>query len=410
MNSAFPALLNEPLDDVVVVTRQPWRRDQLAPPNRLPRLEAIDCLRGAGHGAHGPGPCALLFGDDTVGSHRPVAPQCGPVPHALGDSFLRTVFCFLAGAGAFLSTSRGRTRPHLAGFLLSRGLWLVVLEFTVVQFCWSFAWDCHALRCQVLWALGCSMALLAGAVFLPSWAVLACGITLLSVDQTGLLVNQVAAAPWVRVVLISGGSIRLMPEIQFVVTYPILPWFGVMAVGFGLGPLWGLAHAPRRRWLLTLGTMMTLLFILLRAFSHTQGPHAWTNQSNSLFTLFSFLNCRKYPPSLPYVLMTLGPALIVLAVLDREPRAWQRCLVTFGRVPLMFYVLHLPVFHVLAHGVAYCWNHVLPGLSQLVDGSAGWLVLVYLSWMGGLLLLYPACRWYLAVKRRRREHALVRYL
>jgi uncharacterized membrane protein len=332
--------------------------------------------------------------------------------------FCAPVFCFLAGAGAFLSTFRGKTRPQLARYLLSRGLWLVVLEWTVIQFSWRFGWDGRPFRCQVLWAIGCSMALLASVVLLPPWAVLASGVALIAGNDwlESLLASQTTTTPWVRVVLTSGGSFGLTPGFQFVVSYPILPWFGVMAVGYGLGPLWRLAREPRRRWLLTLGAIMMLLFFVMRATSNAQGQHAWTAQSSSLFTLFSFLNCRKYPPSLLYVLMTLGPALVALAWLDRDSGAWRRYLITFGRVPLFFYLLHLPLLHILARGFAYIWHHgpILPGLvghSQLAlaDGSGGWLVLVYLSWMGALLVLYPMCRRFLALKRHR-EHALFRYL
>jgi len=292
----------------------------------------------------------------------------------------------------------------------------MVLEWTIIQFSWHFGWDGRPFRCQVLWAIGCSMAMLAGVIYLPPWVVLVCGVALIaSNDWLGaILASQTAAAPWVRVVLTSGGTFGMTPGFQFVVSYPILPWFGIMAAGYGLGPLWCLARGPRRRRLLTLGVVMILLFLIVRASGNGQGAHAWTKQSSSLFTLLSFLNCRKYPPSLPYVLMTLGPALVALGWLDREPNAGRRFLITFGRVPLLFYVLHLPLLHILARGFAYTWHRgpILPaqvGYAQLLDGSTRWLLLVYLSWISALLLLYPACRWFLALKRGR-GHAWLRYL
>ena len=208
------------------------------------------------------------------------------------------MFCLLAGTGAFLSRSRGRTRSHLARYLLSRGLWLVLLELTIIQFSWHFAWDAQAIRCQVLWALGWSMVLLSAAIFLPPWAVLTGGVVLFSVNDalSAMLASQATLAPWVRVLLASGGPLRLTPAVQLLVKYPVLPWFGVMAAGYGLGQVWQLARRQRKRLLTTLGTVMILLFFLLRFFSNRPELHAWATQSSGLFTLLSFFNCRKYPP------------------------------------------------------------------------------------------------------------------
>jgi uncharacterized membrane protein len=378
-------------------------------------LEAIDCLRGvvmvlmALDHARGFFVCTLL--DPTDLSRTNVALFLTRwITH-----FCAPVFCFLAGTGVFLSMARGKPRPALARYLVSRGVWLVFLELTIVQFCWRFGWDSQTIRCQVLWAIGCSMIVLGAVLFLPPWAVLVCGVAVLVVnDQLGeVLANHPALGSSIGILLVSGGTLPLTPDIQLTVTYPVLPWFGVMAAGFGLGPLWQLERGERRRWLLILGTLMILLFVILRYTINMQGKHAWTTQSSELLTLLSFLNCRKYPPSLPYVLMTLGPALVGLALLDRESSARQSCLLTFGREPLLFYVLHLPLLHVLARGTVYVWHHgpafsSLAGYSKLVDGSVSWLLLVYCSWMAALLLLYPFCRWLLTI-RQRREIPFMRY-
>jgi uncharacterized membrane protein len=231
--TVFQTLADRGVNGIASVEVEPTPTRALPPETSSARMEAIDVLRGA--------VMVLMALDHARGFF--VSTSLDPTDLSRSNAvlfltrwvthFCAPVFCLLAGAGAFLSTFRGKTRPQLARYLLSRGLWLVVLEWTVIQFCWHFGWDGRPFRCQVLWAIGCSMALLASMILLPPWAVLASGVALIAGNHwlESLLASQMTTAPWVRVVLTSGGSFGLTPGFQFVVSYPILPWFGVMAVG-----------------------------------------------------------------------------------------------------------------------------------------------------------------------------------
>jgi uncharacterized membrane protein len=197
----------------------------------------------------------------------------------------------------------------------------------------------------------------------------------------------------------------------FTIGYPLVPWIGVVALGYALGPLFFREPNQRRKALLGLGIGMTLLFVVLR-FSNLYGnPWPWSVQNNLLFTIFSFIDCHKYPPSLLYLLMTLGPALILLAIFDRGTPRLLRPLMIFGRVPLFYYLLHLPLIHGLAVLLAYGrlghaeWLFVSPfNPGRIVPPDSGFgLPVVYLVWILVVISLYPVCRWFADVKRHRRE-------
>ena len=337
--------------------------------------------------------------------------------------FCAPVFVFLAGTGALLSTSRGKTPRELAGFLLTRGLWLVFLDLFVVHtFGWWFNVDYHLLYGDVLWALGWSMVVMAGLVALPVWAITVLGIAMVALHN---LVDSVSADAfgsfrWLWAILHSGDILEPRPGFHFVPGYPLVPWIGVMAAGYGFGTLLLRPRDERRKWLLGLGIGLTLAFIVIRATNLYGDPHAWVKQETGLFTLFSFLNCEKYPPSLLYLLMTLGPAIIALALFERISHPLSRPFVILGRVPLFYYLLHLVVIHALAVAFAYArygqagWmfkNVTVPSNSVLPypEGYGYNLVIVYAVWLGVVLVLYPACRWFADVKRRRRE-AWISYL
>jgi uncharacterized membrane protein len=218
------------------------------------------------------------------------------------------------------------------------------------------------------------------------------------------------------VVLHSGsfrdGPLEPWPGVYFFVAYPILPWLGVMAAGYGFGRLWLLEPRRRRRWLAALGAGLTALFVVLRATNGYGDLHPWRPQATGLFTLFSFLNCEKYPPSLLFLLMTLGPAILLTAGWGGGRGVPGRVLVTYGRVPLFYYLLHLPLIHLAALGFAYVrygevgfifQNVAFAGPGQLPAGYGYGLPVVYAVWAGVVLLLYPACRWYADLKSRRRS-------
>jgi len=331
--------------------------------------------------------------------------------------FCAPVFVFLAGTGAFLSTSRGKTKKELARFLLTRGLWLVFLDlFFVHTFGWWFNFDYHLLYGDVLWALGWSMVVMSGLIFLPVWSIMTFGIAMVALHNLFDTVHADSFGPfrWLWAILHSGDILEPQPGFHFVPGYPLVPWIGVMAVGYGFGKLLLRPQDKRRKWLLGSGIGLTVAFIVIRAINFYGDPHGWTIQKTAFFTFLSFMNPEKYPPSLLYLLMTLGPAIIVLALFERISHPLSRPFVIFGRVPLFYYLLHLIIIHALAVAFAYAryghaeWmfrNVTVPSNSVLPypQGYGYSLVIVYAIWLGVVLILYPVCRWFANVKGRRRE-------
>jgi uncharacterized membrane protein len=331
--------------------------------------------------------------------------------------FCAPVFVFLAGTSAFLFATRGKTKSQLVWFLLTRGLWLVVLEFSLVHLGWFFSLDYRLLLGQVIWAIGWSMVALAGLVFLPTWAITTFGVALIAchnvLDPIGA--DRFGAFRWLWVVLRSGsfidGPLQPWPGTTFFVAYPLLPWLGIMTIGYGCGRLWLLERGQRRLWLLGIGTGLSLVFIALRATNWYGDAFPWAPQATSLLTLCSFMNCQKYPPSLLFVLMTLGPAMLLLGLCDRAPGRLGRVFVVFGRVPLFYYLLHLQLIHLVALGFAYArygevgfmlQNVAFAGPGQLPARYGYGLPVVYAVWLGVVVVLYPACSWFAEVKYRRR--------
>jgi uncharacterized membrane protein len=382
-----------------------------------PRLEAVDLLRGV---------VMVLMALDHVRDFLSDA-RFNPLDLTRASPalfltrwvthFCAPVFVFLTGTGAFLSGTRGKTRRQLAWLLLTRGLWLVALEFTLVHLGWFFNFEYRRLLGQVIWAIGCSMVALAGLIFLPTWAVTALGVALIAGHNLlgGVRADSLGSAGWLWVALVSGsifgGPLQPWPGVSFFVAYPVLPWLGVMAAGYGFGRLWLLERGRRRPWLFGIGAGLTLLFVVLRAANRYGDPFPWSWQSSGWLTLLAFLKCWKYPPSLLFVLMTLGPAILLLALCDRPLGRMGRVFLTFGRVPLFYYLLHLPLIHLVALGFARArygdvgfmfQNVAFAGPNQLPAGYGYGLPVVYAVWLGVVLALHPVCAWFAEVKRRRR--------
>ena len=317
-----------------------------------------------------------------------------------------------------------RARRELSRFLVTRGLWLIVLEVTVVKFGVTFNPDYRFLGfLQVIWVIGVSMIVLAALIHLPKIAIAAFGLLMIALHNLtdSIRVHIMAwtgnpgagtsrealdtAAPGFR-----RFSSRRLPVV-FVV-YPLIPWVGVMAVGYIFGAIYQFDAQRRRRWLLIIGGVATLLFIIIRAINVYGDPSPWSRQDNFVFTALSFINTSKYPPSLLFLLMTLGPAILFLALFDsRIARSWiERFFITFGRVPLFFYVLQWFTAHFigillhLAFGKPASWFWRSPlDFSPPPPGLGFNLAVVYLSWIIGIVLLYPLCKWFAGVKQRRRN-------
>lgn len=306
------------------------------------------------------------------------------------------VFFFLAGTGAFLVSIRKMTQSELSWFLLTRGLWLILLELTIVRFAWTFNLNYQYVFGQVIWTLGWSMIILASLVSLPTQVVTFFGIILIAghnlFDEVNI--DKLGAFSWLWKILHSPGTIELSTHITFVVLYPLIPWVGVMAAGYGIGALFLLEQNQRKKYLLGIGITLCIGFVVIRAINLYGDPTPWSVQTNKLFTLFSFINCEKYPPSLLFLLMTLGPAIIILALFEEKlPSLFSQAFITYGKVPLFYYLCHFMLVHILAVGFTYLRH----GQKQYS------LTTIYLVWVFVVALLFPICHWFASIKKRRRS-------
>jgi uncharacterized membrane protein len=319
-------------------------------------------------------------------------------------NFCAPVFVLLAGTSAYLHGKRS-TRGELSRFLLTRGLWLVVLEWTVVTLAWTFnfKWELGLIM-QVIWAIGASMIVLAALVHLPVRIVGAIGLAIC------LLHNLLDGVPRPESVL--WGTVWSILHVQSPVAigyvhYPLLPWIGVMAVGYALGRVFDMDTTSRRQTLVTLGAAAIAAFFVMRLINGYGDPQPWEIQRDAGRTLMAFFNVEKYPPSLMYLLATLGPALLVLAQLEQARGWFARVLETFGRVPLFFYVAHIALAHLAAGLLAMWMGYGTAVLNNFFfEFPTTWgvsLPAVYVAWLLVLVTLYPACRWFAGVKRRRRD-------
>ena len=328
-------------------------------------------------------------------------------------------FCFLAGSGAYLYQSSGRTRGELSKFLLTRGLWLIFLELTWLNwFAWSFYITFHHFIAVVIWSLGWSMVALAGLVWLPSWAITVIGLVICAGHNLtdGIKPESFGAFAGLWRVAHAGGHVQLLGGVDLDVQYRLIPWIGVMALGYAFGAIVLLDRTRRRRAFVVLGASLIVLFVIVRLVNSYGDPDPWSGQSSPLFTLFSFINCHKYPPSLDYLLMTLGPALLILAALDGESCAsWPilRPVLVFGQVPLFFFLIHIPVARAASLVVNWLrfgradWLYGPPDPTHQPPPGAGFsLPVVYLAWIILLVALYPLCRWFADLKRRKKSRWL----
>jgi uncharacterized membrane protein len=408
-----------------------------------PRIASLDIVRGV---------VVVLMAIDHVRVYSG-QPAGGPTPGIFFTRwithFVAPAFLFLAGTGAYLYGQRVRDRGALARFLATRGLWLVFLELTVLRVAWTFNFDfAHYLLAGVIWMIGWCMVLMAGIVYLPYAAIATMGIGIVLLHNVTDFfpalqpaMRQSALAPlWA--ILYAGGGFRLGAHgPPLIVLFVIVPWIGVMATGYAFGRIMTLDPERRRSICLRLGVAMTAAFILLRAIDVYGDPRPWrhvppaqqrpaANASQppspaqgaarpttspppgprrQMPKALSFLNTSKYPASLSFLLMTLGPMVVLLGLVEGARGPIARALETFGRVPFFYYLLHIPTIHLAAvvvsfirEGSANPWlftNHPMANPPP-PDGYTWSLPLLYLVWAIVIGVLYVACRWFAGVKGR----------
>jgi uncharacterized membrane protein len=322
--------------------------------------------------------------------------------------FCAPVFVFLAGTAAFLTSSR-KPPPVLARFLFTRGVWLIVLELTLVRFAWIFDYGWHFMFLQVIWAIGASMIVLAGLVRLRL-SVRVIGIVGVAVVALHNLLDGVRSASFGRFaplwrLIHEPGPIDALVHTRSFVAYPVLAWIGVMACGFAFGAIVK-DRENRSARCLRLGLALCALFVVLRASNLYGDPDRWSAQPRGFaFTIVSFLDCTKYPPSLCYLLMTLGPAIALIPLLDRAKGPFFEAIIAYGRVPLFYYVLHLLAIHFGCVAVDAMHEGIVPALFRIyMRQPMGWsLGAVYVTWIVIVALLWWPSRWFASVKARRRD-------
>jgi uncharacterized membrane protein len=306
-------------------------------------------------------------------------------------------FILLAGLSAFLY-GRRKSLAELSRFLLVRGLWLILIDLTLIKFGWRFEVDLYRLSVGVIFVIGASMVALSVLIWLPRWAI--ASLALLMMAGHNLLDNvraeDLSEASGAWHVLHEPGLVPLGDSVTLYILYPLVPWIGVMASGYLLGPLMQLDQGKRQRILLGLGAAITVGFLVLRATNVYGDPTPWVPQDTWFSTILSFLNCEKYPPSLLYLMMTLGPALILLALFEQLRGALASFLATFGRVPFFYYVVHIYLIHALAVATALALTGVLTTTPEVNFNLAG----VYIVWLMVVVLLYPICRWFSELKEK----------
>ena len=376
-----------------------------------PRLDAIDMLRGL---------VIVIMILDHVRDYFHASGQFDPMNLSVTNPilfatrfvthFCAPTFVFLAGVSIWLQVARGKTAWSLSRFLLTRGLWLILLELTVIGFAWQF-WGYSMVFLQVIWAIGASMIVMAALVWLPVNVLLALGVIILfghnlldPVTPTSL---GAFGPEWMALHVQGVQPIAGMPVLF---AYPVLPWLGIMLFGYGFGRVFQMPEARRRRTLTTVGLAMIAGFVILRALQIYGDPGPWQVQDAVWKTVGDFVDVRKYPPSLLYVLMTLGPVLVLLPWLERVRGPVAAFLLPFGRAPLFAYVLHIYLAHGLLMLIGTALNWPLSAfINPFFDPQPemkGWglsLLATYGVWALVVAILYLPTRWFAGLKARRRD-------
>ncbi len=376
---------------------------------KRPRIESVDVLRGV---------IMIIMALDHVRDFfgtgvNPTNLAVTTVPLFFTrwiTHFCAPVFFLLTGTGAYLSL-RSKSKRELSRFLFTRGLWLIFLELVPLRiFGFQFNFDYHLTMLFILWGLGWAMIVLSALVYLPASIVTAFGVVMICTHN---LFDSVTWSNPLWTILHSPGIVFATPQHAIFTAYPLIPWVGVTAAGYGLGQIYSWPSERRKRFLVLLGIALTLDFFVLRGINLYGDPSRWAVQKSAAFTVLSFLNTTKYPPSLLFLLMTLGPAMLFLWAADSGTPRLLRPALVYGKVPMFYYALHIPLIHLIALIVCYAryghvyWMFQSPSPAQFpITPPPGWgfsLPVIYLIWILVVVMLYPLCRWYAALKQRRSD-------
>ncbi|MBU7587151.1 MAG: DUF1624 domain-containing protein [Nostoc sp. TH1S01] len=318
-------------------------------------------------------------------------------------------FIFLAGVAAYLYfENRLQTKQELSRYLIIRGLWLVFLELTVVRFGWIFEPTYSFSAAGVLWAIGWSMVVLAALIRMPIPLIATFGLVLIFghnlFDQ--IHAEQLGRWSWLWAILHEPKMLMPFANKNLFIGYPLIPWIGVMATGYAFGTLMKQEKSFRQRLFVRLGFGLIACFVILRTLNIYGDPYPWAVQKNLSFTILSFINCQKYPPSLLYLLITLGLAMLLLYLFEKYRLRIFQPLVLFGQVPLFFYIVHIWLIHLAAILLALpkygLKAIILPFIvsSQMPSDYGYDLPMIYNFWIIMIILLYPICSWFRSYKAK----------
>lgn len=329
--------------------------------------------------------------------------------------FCAPVFVFLSGLSVCLMQER-KTTKQISGFLLKRGLWLILVEITLVSFALSFNPMMNVMILQVIWAIGICFVCLSLLVFLPWQAILGLGVLIICSHN---LLDYIEAKPgfqpglgWQLLHQTRYTFFEYLPGHGFIVIYPFLPWLGIMLAGYGLGRIFrpDVGASQRKRILVVTGISMIVIFVAVRLLNGYGDPGTWETHPHWAATLGDFMNVQKYPPSLLYTCATIGPALLLLAWMEGRKSASMDIAKVYGSVPFFYYILHFYIIHLLCVILFFASGY---GADDIVSPQTFFffrppafgypLWVAYLIWIGIVALLYPLCKWYAAYKRTHRH-------
>jgi uncharacterized membrane protein len=394
------------------ITRGP-KGGEPSPPAR--RVGSVDALRGLvmiimalDHVREFHHAGAMLFQPDDLTRTTPWLFLTRWITH-----FCAPVFMLTAGLAAFYWMRRGHTPAQLTTFLAKRGLWLILIDLVLMRLIMFFGLSSGPVILNVLWALGWCMIALALLAHLPSRILAALSIAMILLHNWADSIPAIAfgGAAWVWNLIHQQGMFRLGP-VMVISAYPLVPWVAVMAAGFCFGRIMVLEPERQRAWTFRIGLALTIGFLLLRGINAYGDPQKWSVQASGTMTVLSFLRCNKYPPSLDFLLMTLGPALLLLSWFSRLSFSERNPLIVFGRTPLFFFVIHFLIAHLLTIPIAlvrygradFLWQPLPSMGGSAATYPAGYgldLGAVYVVWVAVVILMCPLCLWFRGVKERK---------
>jgi uncharacterized membrane protein len=340
-------------------------------------------------------------------------------------NYCAPIFIFLAGTSMYLWHQKIQSTKKVSAFLFSRGLFLILLELTIIRTVWAFNFDLNFELCQIFWAIGFSMIFLSVIIYLPYFWIFSIGIIIVAghnlLDYVHL--NTTGPFTWLFQVLHGPAEtqIHFFKKLTFQIEDPLLPWIGVMSLGYIFGKLYTFEWKKRRNYLWLIGLISITCFVILRLMNNYGNHLPWSVQKNGLFTFMSFINCEKYPPSLAFLLMYLGIAILSLILLEKITGKIADFFITFGKVPLAYYVVHVFYVHLIAVILALItygqasWlfgNHCLIGgiTDKFPQGYGYGLPIIYLIWFFVVITLYPFCKWYGNFKLKHKNIKFLRYI